>query len=279
MSFLGITLKCARCHDHKFDPISQQDYYRFRAIFEPHGFRVDRLPGKIELGPLKPLLGNDIGGFERKEGLARACDAKLDAQTFVYERGDPSQIDESQTILPGVPPVLGAQEFRMQTVELPRLAYYPNLSPFVERDLVKNAQIKVEQARTQLDTANRELAAVKPQISQQESAPDHAELPIAKKEAAVELAEMNLGHVEAQLLALQARYAAERGKYADAETDSAMVARLARSASEAEKRAVLHQSELNVARAVHELALARLAVEQAAREIENEHHRRGKEIA
>jgi hypothetical protein len=35
MAFLGQTVQCARCHDHKFEPISQQDYYRLLAIFEP----------------------------------------------------------------------------------------------------------------------------------------------------------------------------------------------------------------------------------------------------
>ncbi|MFT4688601.1 MAG: hypothetical protein ACI9OD_000799 [Limisphaerales bacterium] len=33
-AFLGMTLGCARCHDHKFDPISQRDYYGLAAIFK-----------------------------------------------------------------------------------------------------------------------------------------------------------------------------------------------------------------------------------------------------
>jgi hypothetical protein len=33
--FLGLTVGCAQCHDHRYDPIPQVDYYRLRAIFEP----------------------------------------------------------------------------------------------------------------------------------------------------------------------------------------------------------------------------------------------------
>ena len=39
-AFLGVTFNCARCHDHMYDPISQQDYYRlvarFRAVRRAH---------------------------------------------------------------------------------------------------------------------------------------------------------------------------------------------------------------------------------------------------
>ena len=47
-AFLGLTLECARCHDHKYDPLSQKEYYQFAAFFN----NVD------ELG----MVGND-GSF------------------------------------------------------------------------------------------------------------------------------------------------------------------------------------------------------------------------
>lgn len=34
-SLLGLTVNCAQCHDHRYDPIPTRDYYRLRAVFEP----------------------------------------------------------------------------------------------------------------------------------------------------------------------------------------------------------------------------------------------------
>jgi len=42
-AFLGLTLSCCRCHDHKYDPLSQADHFRIRAFFEPVRF-ADDLP-------------------------------------------------------------------------------------------------------------------------------------------------------------------------------------------------------------------------------------------
>ncbi len=46
-AFLGLTIGCARCHDHKFDPVLQSDYYRLYATFAGV-FHDDRLVGPAE---------------------------------------------------------------------------------------------------------------------------------------------------------------------------------------------------------------------------------------
>jgi len=60
-AFLGLTVKCARCHDHKFDPIPQLDYYRMAAAFwagpiEPRG-------RELLGGPTRDELGFDVLGW------------------------------------------------------------------------------------------------------------------------------------------------------------------------------------------------------------------------
>jgi Protein of unknown function (DUF1553)/Protein of unknown function (DUF1549) len=48
LAFLGLTITCARCHDHKFEPIPQTDYYRLQAFFAPADFRRDLLVATAE---------------------------------------------------------------------------------------------------------------------------------------------------------------------------------------------------------------------------------------
>mgnify|MGYP002629496993 CR=1 FL=1 len=47
-AFMGLTLGCARCHDHKFDPISQKDYYSLAAIFKSTRTFADEGRGAIK---------------------------------------------------------------------------------------------------------------------------------------------------------------------------------------------------------------------------------------
>jgi hypothetical protein len=64
--FLGLTVTCARCHDHKFDPIPQKDYYSLRGIFdssvEP---KVEPVIGKIQNTPAY------LDYYRQREQLAR----------------------------------------------------------------------------------------------------------------------------------------------------------------------------------------------------------------
>src|SRR5690606_33401158 len=69
-AFLGLTVSCARCHDHKFDAISQADYYALFGIFTstlPATIAVDA-PGVLErhrgeMAWLKEEIRRDLGAF------------------------------------------------------------------------------------------------------------------------------------------------------------------------------------------------------------------------
>ncbi len=60
-AFLGLTMRCARCHDHKFEPITMQDYYAMYGIFDSttypypgsESFQTDRNP-RTNFVPLQP---------------------------------------------------------------------------------------------------------------------------------------------------------------------------------------------------------------------------------
>ena len=49
-SLVGLTVGCAQCHHHRYDPISQEDYYRLRAIFEPaYNWKAWRTPAQRQI--------------------------------------------------------------------------------------------------------------------------------------------------------------------------------------------------------------------------------------
>lgn len=102
-AFLGLTVNCARCHDHKFDPIPTEDYYRIRAAVEgvTHGERIiataaekkatadSRVPLEKQLSDLNrklTALESNIEG-RAKEALA--------TRTFPRPKIDPQLTEET----------------------------------------------------------------------------------------------------------------------------------------------------------------------------------------
>ncbi|MEM1444099.1 MAG: DUF1553 domain-containing protein, partial [Verrucomicrobiota bacterium] len=81
-AFLGMTVSCARCHDHKFDPIAQKDYYQMYATFAGvrHGQRVLATPEeKQEVAALKKPLAAKKAELEKKERSIHAEATKRSA--------------------------------------------------------------------------------------------------------------------------------------------------------------------------------------------------------
>ncbi len=74
-SLLGLTVGCAQCHNHRYDPISHEDYHAFRAIFEPS------LDWKNWLVPAKHLVS-----LYTDADRAKSAEIEADAQKLLNER-------------------------------------------------------------------------------------------------------------------------------------------------------------------------------------------------
>ncbi len=118
---LGLTMKCARCHNHKFDPIPQRDYYRLLDVFKGAYDEYDWLKPDIRpgIGPVSqdvvgPRLLPYVTTAERQAlekdkpkpepQIQALWDRGEPSPTYIYRRGDP--VSPGRLVGPGVPSVL-----------------------------------------------------------------------------------------------------------------------------------------------------------------------------
>ncbi|WP_395752724.1 DUF1553 domain-containing protein [Prosthecobacter sp.] len=188
-AFLGVTMQCVKCHDHKYDPIEQADYYRMRAIFEPMHVRLDPWQGEPD--------------FE-KNGLPRVFDLHLDQQTFRHVRGDEKNEDKSKPMVPGIPQVLAFTSFKPAALKLPPASARPVLLPFVLEDHLHAADLQIEAAQKANDPAAMKAASMRTAMIQAAYAADLAKndkniataAALAEARYAVAKAEVDLAKAE-----------------------------------------------------------------------------------
>ncbi|MDH4452554.1 MAG: PSD1 and planctomycete cytochrome C domain-containing protein [Verrucomicrobiota bacterium] len=89
-SLMGMTVACAQCHDHRYDPITQADYYRLRAVFDPaYHWEAWRAPNSRLYSLYTPQERTKAAEIEAKakeiEVEARAMSKKFLDEIFEVE--------------------------------------------------------------------------------------------------------------------------------------------------------------------------------------------------
>ncbi len=269
-AFMGLTFNCAHCHDHKYDPIKQDDYFKLRAYFEPIEMRQDRWPGEPDPGPYQKYEYSVL----RKVimiGSVSVFDEKPDARVAVYSGGDERELVKGREPLgPGLPAVFTNVE-PVQPVDLPAEAFYPGLKPWIRqamrepltteiaaaRAALKAAADQRDSIRNDLKTEVEKALQAQPNALVDSKAAESALAKSRRADLAIEAALLRIRAAETALVSLDERIRADDAKYRD-KADPKRVDTLKIAAISAERAAKLAAAKRAVADA--ELAAADAAL-------------------
>lgn len=116
-TFLGTTLGCARCHDHKADPFSQRDYYSFMAFF--HGVTPYRTEGSIVPWASAAEKAGFAADQAKRQAGARATLAEIDAELEKWLRETGRLTEKTEKSVVWVDDAQGAGAEWSYTLERP----------------------------------------------------------------------------------------------------------------------------------------------------------------
>ena len=100
-ALLGLTMSCCRCHDHKFDPLSQADHFRLRAFFEPVKY-ADETP--LDLDSEQESIRQDNEALKKElEPVQQQRDALLDGVKHRLRAGRVAKLSTNEQALLALP--------------------------------------------------------------------------------------------------------------------------------------------------------------------------------